>query len=160
MGKDDSLGRLGAQTIVPTEAVFDAASALAEAISLAMADLAVAEPIVVGAQLRRVDAVRRATYQFERAVVAQAARALGVAVPAVQVEPKVRMLDAASSARRAVTGIADLLYEKLTGDDVDGIGKLQADATVAIIGSAIGDLQKLARLIEQAAAKEGRVVEC
>jgi len=151
MGKDGGLsGRLAEATIVPGEAVFDAASALADAVAIVVADLTLDEPIVVREQLRRADDARRAAWQFERAVVTQAARGLGVFAPAVRVEPKIRMLNAATNARRDVVEIAGTIEAAIEGN-----GQVRVDATVAAILDAIGGLQKLARLIEQAAREGG-----
>lgn len=156
-GRSEGLdGTLGAARIVPTEAVFDGATALATAVAGAVGALAVGAEVRVGDLLQRVDLVRRAAHQVERAVVTQAARQLGVHARAAQVEPRIRMLNAATNARCDALTIAETVAAAMK----TARGKVPVDATLASITQAILELQKLARLIERAADDEGRATRC
>lgn len=156
-GRGEGLdGTLGDARIVPTEAVFDGATALATAVAGAVGDLAVGAEVRVAALLQRVDLVRRAAHQVERAVVTQAARQLRVHYRAAQVEPRIRMLNAATNARCEAAAIAETVATAIKS----GRGKVPVDATLATIRDAIEELQKLARLIERAADDEGRATRC
>lgn len=137
-------GTLGNALIVPGEAVFDATTALAQAVAAAVGDLGVGQALRIGGVLRRVDLVRAAAHQLERAVVEQGARQLGVAGREALVEPRIRMLNAATNARSTVRDLARMVQAAIDNDR-----KLPAAAVAAVAQGAIEDLQKLVRLVER-----------
>ena len=137
-------GTLGSALIVPGEAVFDAATALAQTVAAAVADLGVGQALRIGVVLRRVDLVRAAAHQLERAVVEQGARQLGVAGREALVEPRIRMLNAATNARSTVRDLARMVQAAIDNDR-----KLPAASVAAVAQGAIEDLQKLVRLVER-----------
>ena len=137
-------GTLGSALIVPGEAVFDAATALALTVAAAVADLGVGQALRIGVVLRRVDLVRAAAHQLERAVVEQGARQLGVAGREALVEPRIRMLNAATNARSTVRDLARMVQAAIDNDR-----KLPAASVAAVAQGAIEDLQKLVRLVER-----------